>query len=62
MVRHTLKILQHFPQDFQSDYFTTFRSKGLNHTLLSLPSREIDKNVTKLDLLYVAGKLWHRNI
>ena len=32
MVRHTLKILQHLLQDFQSvfDHFTTLRSKRLN--------------------------------
>ena len=38
MVRHTLKILQHLQQEFQSasDHFTTLRSKGLKTVFLVL--------------------------
>ena len=34
----------------------------LNYTLLLLSSWEINKNITKLSLLYVSKKVWHRNI
>ena len=35
---------------------------ALNCTLLSLSSRKSNENLTKLSLLYVARKVWHRNI
>ena len=38
------------------------RIEALNYTLLSLSSRNVNKKVTKLSLLYVARKVWRRNI
>ena len=32
------------------------------YTILLLSSREVDKKITELGLLYVPKKVWHRNI
>ena len=64
MVRHTLKILRHLLEDFQSvpDHFTTLRSKGLKPNVFTTQVEQIlSVFLYRLLVLIPIPHIWHKH-